>query len=422
MEPVTAYSESQLPRSRRSWRGDAPRFPRAVRPAASLFRRLRAARADLVHSRPPLFTFALLFLLGAGVPQACAQAKGSTPNKPAANQAPPASSTVLQKIPRLGSDENAASLAALDHVKLLMQQGKAFQAEMAVRDYLKAHPDSGRAHFLLGYILFDEIHVKFIDQEKKKGVGFRYNDDVNNSLIEFRNTKARQSLAQFSAGAKHLLPGAFDFKIVALDYVLLKDNIAADKWLTLSLKMNPRDASGWYYLGRTKYSESQFPGAIEAFEHCLELTPKNVQAEYNAGLSYEALGQKDAAIQAYRHAISWQAQSLVKDPEPFIFLARVYLGENQPAKAVPYLQQAVQIAPQSARAHEQLGKAYSLLRQLPEAQQQLEKAVQLSPGTAPLHCMLGQIYRQEKKLAQAKDAFGRCAALQKTAGPGAPMM
>ena len=311
---------------------------------------------------------------------------------------------------------------ALSHVTALLQAGKVGEAEGDVRAYLKTHPKSGRAHFLLGYILFDEIHVRFTEQEKQQGKGFEYNDQVGVSLQHFRNALARASLAEYTAGARTRKPSAFDLKIVALDYVLLKDNIAADKWLSLSLRWNPKDAQGWYYLGRTKYSESQFPAAIEAFEQCLELEPKNVAAEYNVGLSYAGLGQDDQAIQAYQNAIAWQADSKTKSAEPYVLLASIYLDENRPAKAVPNLRQAVLIAPQAARAHEELGKAYSLLHQLPQAEAQLLDAVHLAPKNAPMHCMLGQVYRQEKKIALAKAEFQACAALQHRASGGhAPM-
>jgi len=304
--------------------------------------------------------------------------------------------------------------ATLAQAKSLLQRGMLTRAEIVARQFLEEHADSADAHFLLGYILFEEIHGKYLGEEKKEGASFRYNDAVGHSLARLRDAKAKESLAEFTAGAKYHVPNAFDLKIVALDYVLLKDYISADKWLTLSLKWEPTDAQGWYYLGRTKYSESQFPEAIEAFEECLKLEPRNLLAEYNVGLSYEGLGQRDQAIQAYQNAIAWQTQSHVKSPEPFIYLARLYLDENQPEKAVPYLLQAIGVFPEVSKAHEELGRAYSALHRLSEAQKELEKAVHLSPERAPLRCMLGQVYRKEGMIAKAQAEFDRCAALQKT--------
>jgi tetratricopeptide (TPR) repeat protein len=304
---------------------------------------------------------------------------------------------------------------ALAPARLFLERGMLSEAEAAIRNYLQAHADSADAHFLLGFILFRQVSAKWLEAGEKDSEALRYNSgDLSGSLVAYRDAKVKESLAEFTAGAKYHVPNAFDLKIVALNYILLKDYIDADHWLTRSLQWDPRDEQAWYYLGRTKYSESQFREAIEAFAQCLKLEPRNVQAENNVGLSYEALGQQDQAIQAFQNAIAWEVQSPAKDPEPFIELAHLYLNQNQPEKAVPYLSQSIVIFPRVSKAHETLGKAYSLLHRLPEAQAELEKAVALEPETASLHCMLGQIYRQEGMLSEAKAEFDRCTALQQT--------
>jgi tetratricopeptide (TPR) repeat protein len=296
-----------------------------------------------------------------------------------------------------------------------LQEGKLSEAESATRGYLQAHEDSAEAHFFLGFILFREIGAKWREAGKEQGESLLYKSgDATGSLAEFRDARAKESLAEFTAGARYHVPNAFDLKIVAFDYILLKDYIDADHWLTRSLQGDPRDAQAWYYLGRTKYSESQFPESIEAFEQCLKIEPHNVQAEYNVGLAFEGLGQGDQAIQAFENAIAWEAESRVKDPEPFIELAHLYLQENQPEEAVRYLEQSIAILPNVSKAHEELGKAYSQLHRLPEAQVELEKAVALEPATASLRCVLGKIYRQEGMVSRAKAEFDRCTALQQT--------
>lgn len=304
---------------------------------------------------------------------------------------------------------------ALAPARSFLHDGKLGEAEAVTRSYMQDHAESAEAHFLLGFILFREIGAKWREAGKEQGESLLYNGgDAVGSMAEFRDAKARESLAEFTAGARYHVPNAFDLKIVALDYILLKDYIDADHWLTRSLQGDPRDAQAWYYLGRTRYSESQFPQSIEAFEQCLKLEPHNVQAEYNVGLSFEALAKNDQAIQAFENAIAWEAESLVKDPEPYIELAHLYLQAAQPEKAVPYLLQANAILPNVTKAHEELGKAYSLLHRLPEAQAELEAAVALEPATASLRCVLGKIYRQEGMVSKAKAEFDRCTELQQT--------
>jgi tetratricopeptide (TPR) repeat protein len=301
---------------------------------------------------------------------------------------------------------------ALASAESLIQRGLLNEAETRTRHYLDAHPESAEGHYLLGYILFDELHEQYLGEERKEGQSFRYNDAVGPALARTRDAKARESLAEFSAGARYGAASAFDLKIVALDYLLLNDEPSAEKWLSASVRLNPRDAQAWYYLGRTDYSQTKYLDAIEAFQQCLKLEPRNVVAEYNVGLSLEGLNQKDQAIQAYQNAIAWEAQSAAKSPDPFVDLARLYLDQNQPEKAVPYLLEAVSSFPQVSLAHEELGKAYWVLHQLPEAQEQLEKAVQLSPGKASLRCLLGQVYERQGMTAKAKGEFDRCTALQ----------
>ena len=310
--------------------------------------------------------------------------------------------------------ENAPESAGLAEAKSLLQKGLLVQAENATRQFLQQHADSADGHYLLGYILFDEVRQKYVGEAQKEGENFRYRETVDPSLVAMRDAKARESLAELSAGARYRAPSGFDLKIVALNYLLLKDEPSAEKWLTASLALDPNDAQAWYYLGRTKYSETKYPGAIEAFEHCLKLDPKNVTAEYNVGLAYEGLNQNDEAIQAYENAIAWQAHDETKSPDPFFGLARLYLHQNNPEKAVPYLLQAVAAFPQLSLAHEELGKAYSVLHRLSEAQEQLEEAVQLSPQKASPRCLLGQIYQQQKMTAKAQTEFERCTALQTT--------
>jgi tetratricopeptide (TPR) repeat protein len=304
--------------------------------------------------------------------------------------------------------------AALAEAASLLQAGKVSEAQATTRQFLQGHADSADGHFLLGHILFEELREKYRAEEKDEGEGFGYNDTVGGSLAKMRDEKARESLAEFSAGAKYGVPNAADLKTIAFDYVLLKDNLLAEKWLTQSLKLQPNDAQGWFYLGRIKYSHDEFPGAIEAFEKCLRFEPRNATVEYNVGLSYEGLRQKEEAIQAYENAIAWQVQGEVKSPKPFASLARLYMDQNEPEKAVPYLQQAVAAFPQVPLVHEELGRAYSVLNQLPQAQKELETAVSLEPNVASAHFLLGQVYRRLGMTDKAKLEFQRVEELNGT--------
>ncbi len=297
--------------------------------------------------------------------------------------------------------------AELEQARSLADAGGATQAETLVRQFLQGHEDSAAGHFLLGYILFREIQV----EARAKGA---MRSGIDASLAQFRDAHAKASLAEFTEGSKYHRPTAFDLKIVAEDYVLLDDFADADKWMTRVTEWNPKDSDAWYTLGRTKYTENRFEEAIHAFEQCLQLDPKNVKAEDNLGLSYYGLGRTDDSLAAYKTAIEWQSQAAQKDPEPFIDLGTLYLEQNRPKDALPYLLEATRIAPGDAKGHEKLGKTFSQLDELPQAQSELERAVALTPNVASLHYMLGQVYRREGLTDKAKVEFQRTEELNGT--------
>lgn len=294
----------------------------------------------------------------------------------------------------------APSSPEIEQARALAQTGNVAEADKMIRDYLREHPDSAEAHFVLGFVLFREIQARGTDEG-------RLSYAAGGSELQFREEKARESLAEFTEGAKFHAPGASDLHVVAFDYVLLGDYADADKWMSRAVSWNPADANAQYTLGRVKYAENRFDEAIAAFHQCLSLDPKNVKAEDNLGLSYEGLGQVDEAIAAYKTAIDWQSRSARKDDGPYINLGSLLLDQDRASEALGYLKEAVAMAPEDAKARERLGKTYSHLNDFPHAQAELEKATSLAPDVASLHFMLGQVYRRQGLMDKAKLEFQR---------------
>jgi tetratricopeptide (TPR) repeat protein len=308
---------------------------------------------------------------------------------------------------------------ALAEAKSLLAQGKADDADRAVRAYLETHPSSADAHFLRGYILFRQIQTHAVTSGEAAPNSYREPGAHAPNAASLQST-AEASLAEFTEGAKYHPPSAFDLKIVALDYVLLNDYVDADKWLTRSLQWNPKDADTWYYLGRAKYNENRFADAVQCFQQVLKLDAKNVKAQDNLGLSYEGLGQTDAAMAAYQTAIAWQSDSAVKNPGPLLDLGILLMEQNRTQEAVPYLTQAVTIAPKEPRHHEELGKAYLRLEEWQKAQAELETAVALSPQNSRLHYLLGRVYSKEGLAEKAKEEFARSETLKAAESTASP--
>jgi len=268
----------------------------------------------------------------------------------------------------------------LSEARQFLHDGKLPEAEAAARQYIAQNANSPDGHYLLAETLFLE-------------------------------KKARESLAEFTEAAKYRTPTATELMIVASDYVLLADYTDADKWFSKVVSWEPNNVEAWYYLGRTKYNENHFEEAIQTFQHTLQLDPKNVKAEDNLGLSYEGLGRNDQAAAAYRTAISWQENAAKKDPGPYLDLGTLLVESGKPADGLPYLVQAAALNANDPKVHNQLGKAYLHLNQLPKAQAELEQAVALAPDNASEHFLLGQIFHKEGQEDKAKQEMARFKAL-----------
>lgn len=269
-----------------------------------------------------------------------------------------------------------AQQTSLSDARLLINSNKIAEAEASTRAYLADHADSPDAHFLLGYVLF-------------------------------RKGEAKQSLAEFTAGARYRRPSASDLKVVASDYVILGGMADAEKWFSEVVKETPDDAEAWYLLGRTKFNETEFKAAIDQFEHALSLRPKYVEAENNIGLSWRELGDLAQAQKAYETAISWQGKS-PDDEQPFLNLGTLMADLHRYVEALPSLIRAKAIAPKNPTIREELATVYMAMQKMPEAQSELEEAIAFAPGSTALHFKLGQVYRKLGLSDRAEEQFARC--------------
>lgn len=271
----------------------------------------------------------------------------------------------------------------LTQARTVLQAGDLAKANAILKSYLAEHINSAEAHFLLGYTLFLQ-------------------------------QKPKESLEQYTAGARSQRPSPDDFKIVSFDYVLLGDYTDADKWLSVVVAEAPQDAHAWYLLGRAKYNENRFADAIECFTHALRLSPRDAKSENNLGLSYEGLNRIEEARKSYSTAIQWQQDTSKKSGQPYLNLGILLTEQGHSDQALPYLQQAATLEPANPKAHEQLGRAYQTLQMLPQAEKELKQAVGLAPNVSALHFRLGQIYQHLGLKQEAKSEFAVCEKLNST--------
>jgi tetratricopeptide (TPR) repeat protein len=225
------------------------------------------------------------------------------------------------------------------------------------------------------------------------------------ALVLRLEQKYKESLETYSRAAALKQPDPMQLRSVALNYVQLNDYQDAIHWLRIALGMQPDNVDILYSLGRCLYAESDLPRAEAAFIRVLQLQPDHLKAQENLGLTYDGQNKPELAEKALRTAAEWADQRHVKDEWPYIDFGSLLLDRSRAAEAVPVLEKAVTIAPQSAPALEKLGRALLGVGKPAEAVTVLLKAATLDPQNPKVHFELGRAYRDAGQAEKARVEF-----------------
>lgn len=162
---------------------------------------------------------------------------------------------------------------------------------------------------------------------------------------------------------------------------------AAVKDLTQAVKLSPDWDDPHYVLALALTEVGRLKEAIAEFKQVVNLAIKDepkILALYNMGNAYADLGHYEEAIEAYQQAIKLNANSSNPRPlsKPHNNLGLAYAASNRIADAVTEFNQAVQLKPDYAEAHFNLGVAYLQLGKKHEAEEQQRILVKLNPELA----------------------------------------
>ena len=305
---------------------------------------------------------------------------------------PPSARTAAQAIPSGPSQpaDDPEDIRQTDLFADYVRKGQLQQARILLEAYVVLHADSWRAHYQLGYVLF------------------RLHD-------------TRGSVAALSKSLQLNLRNAEAHKVLGLDLTMLGDYDRAQIELEQAAALAPDSAEIRYFLGRVYYTKNIFPLARREFETAIKLDPTTMKAYDNLGLTLEAVGEGEAAVENWKRAIELcEKQGLVSE-WPFINLAAYYNRQNDSPQALLYSQKAVEKNPKAAEAYFQMGRAYRSLDKPEQAAEAVQKAIANNPDNAEYHYVLSLIYRKLGKNTESQveeAAFRRLKQKESTSGLG----
>jgi tetratricopeptide (TPR) repeat protein len=224
----------------------------------------------------------------------------------------------------------------------------------------------------------------------------------------------RESLETYTRAAHLKKPGAMQLRSVALNYVQLNDYDDAIRWLRVAADMEPKDTDVLYSLGRCLYTQNLFAEAETAFINVLNIDPGHLKAQENLGLVYDAQNKPEMAEKALRTAARWADERNIPDSWPYLDLGNLLLDQSRAKEAMPFLEKAAELAPNSAQCHEKFGHALRSTGDPNRAIRELETAIKLDPKDAKAHLELGRAYRDAGQEDKSRAEFEKSKSLYGT--------
>lgn len=259
---------------------------------------------------------------------------------------------------------------------LAPEQSSALQHAIDTRDYLTAEK------LLLDEIALDPHSQHAVRLLNYAGSVYFLNRDYLHAAVAWKKSEA---IAPLDPQLKFSL---------AMAYIGMQKPDWARPVLESLAAGEPKQALYPYWLGRLDYDGHRYPEAIGHFKHAVELDPRMARAYDNLGLCYYYQNQNDLAVENYRKAIALDGDAPYPSPWPYLNLGVALQFLSQFADAETNLRRALQIDPNFAQAHFQLGLVLEQTDKPEAAIEELREAAKLDAGYAEPHMAMARIYRR----------------------------
>jgi tetratricopeptide (TPR) repeat protein len=214
------------------------------------------------------------------------------------------------------------------------------------------------------------------------------------------------------------------WSLIGISSAHLNQEEAALKAFRQAAKLDPTREEHWLNLTRELMELNHYADAISAAHEGLESSPKSYALHLRLGAAYLSVDRYSEAEAVFRQLID------AGDPLPmsYVGLAQVLLrtgraeeavseltaasqklGPNflisyfqglalgraaRPGEAVPALQDAIRLNPNSSEAHLALGKTELAIGRVSDATAELQESLRLSPSNVQAQRLLSQAYRR----------------------------
>ena len=165
-----------------------------------------------------------------------------------------------------------------------------------------------------------------------------------------------------------------------------------------SLGINPDQKDANTGLGLMLLEQHQPESALAYLQRAVELDPEDPVTLMRLGWAHEKMERYAEARKIFEQAVSLDS-SLV---EGYTSLARIVSTDGEHERAIALLQRAIELRPNDARTHFNLGVAFVNSGDFPRAAQAYERVIEISPTHTRAHLYLSDIYVKLGRTAESK--------------------
>jgi tetratricopeptide (TPR) repeat protein len=168
-----------------------------------------------------------------------------------------------------------------------------------------------------------------------------------------------------------------------------------------AVKIDPRFAQGYYYLGLSDKNRNDLQSAFQDFSKEMEVDPKQTPGALELANLYLMGNQPEQAQQI-------AGDVLRRDPRNFsalLIVAQSYLGEKKYAQALQGLKKLKAMRPSEAPIYFAIGIAQIGNRDLPGAESSFRSGIQLDPASPEGYRNLANLYRKMGRPSSAEQTL-----------------
>jgi tetratricopeptide (TPR) repeat protein len=164
--------------------------------------------------------------------------------------------------------------------------------------------------------------------------------------------------------------------------------IAEGQLLLDRILRNGDSAEARFLLGTQFFESGDYPAAVKELAGAIELNPRLPQLQSFYGLALLNTGDPVAGAAAFR-------RELAENPNDYpsnLALGQILIISKQYAEAMPLIEAALRLRPESIEAELALGECLRGTGKLPEARKQLEAVTRAIPASLEAHRALLSVY------------------------------